>query len=392
MPSDRPGERPVRELTLVASDVAPIGGMEGVAFELASRLLGRGWVVTVLARSCALEAQPRLRFVRLRSPSRPVSAALLGDFVHASLVLRRQARGLVQTNNAVIANRVDVINVHFCERAYAERVGISRSRRPTAAHRLNSWFVSAWSRAMERWCYRPGRVGALTCVSRGVAREIRTFYPAVAERTRVIPNGVDRDRFALDDPTRRRARAALGLGEHDRVALFVGGDWHRKGLRHAIGGVAGAPEWRLVVVGTGDEPGFRALARSRGAEDRVRFEGHQPDPRPYYAAADILLFPSSYEAFSLVTLEACASGLPLVVPRINGTEELVQDGVDGWFTEADGASIAARLDALGAHPEELSAARLAARNASEGYDWEDVVDRYEALYAELAGDTTIRGA
>lgn len=43
-----------RRLTLVASDVAPIGGMERVAFELCARLLARGWAVTVVARSCAL--------------------------------------------------------------------------------------------------------------------------------------------------------------------------------------------------------------------------------------------------------------------------------------------------------------------------------------------------
>lgn len=381
-----------RCLTLVASDVAPIGGMEGVAFELASRLLARGWELTVLARSCALSPQPRLRFVRLLSPSRPVSAALLGDFLHASLILRHHARGLVQTNNAIIANRVDVINVHFCEAAYQARVGTSRSRRASLPYRVNSFLVSAWERGMERWCYRPGRVRALACVSRGVEGEIRTYHPVVAGRTRVISNGVDRARFAVDPGEREAARRELGLAETERVALFVGGDWQRKGLRHAVEGIAGTQDWSLVVVGAGDADGFAALARRHGAGERVRFEGRRPDPRPYYAAADVLLFPSSYEAFSLVTLEACAAGLPLIVPRLNGTEELVRDGVNGWFTEARGASIAARLDALTADPQQLATARVAAREASEGYDWEDIVDRYEALYAELAAETAARVA
>jgi hypothetical protein len=63
-----------RRLTLVASDVAPIGGMERVAFELCSRLLARGWRITVIARSCALPPQPGLRFVPLPSPQASFTA------------------------------------------------------------------------------------------------------------------------------------------------------------------------------------------------------------------------------------------------------------------------------------------------------------------------------
>src|SRR5262249_33079657 len=144
-PGARPGERPVagaRQLTFVASDVAPIGGMERVAFELCTRLLERGWQLTVVARSCALAPSPRLRVVRLLAPSRPVSLALAASFVHGSLVLFRRPGQLVHTNNAVVANRVDVISVHFCERAYRERVGRTRSRRDNPLYRLNSWLAS----------------------------------------------------------------------------------------------------------------------------------------------------------------------------------------------------------------------------------------------------------
>ena len=72
--------------------------MERVAFELSSRLLERGWGVTVIARSCELPPHDRLRFIRLPSPSRPVSVALLCDFVFGAIALRRHRRGLVQTN------------------------------------------------------------------------------------------------------------------------------------------------------------------------------------------------------------------------------------------------------------------------------------------------------
>src|ERR1700752_440214 len=147
----------IRRLTLVASDVGPVGGMERVAFELASRLIARGWRLTVIARSCSLPPHAGLRVVRIRSPSRPVSVALAADLVLASLALRRHRSGIVQTNNATLANRVDVIHAHFCQGAY-RTTGISRSSRSDPVYRLNSWLASQISLFCERWAYRPGRV------------------------------------------------------------------------------------------------------------------------------------------------------------------------------------------------------------------------------------------
>lgn len=321
-----------------------------------------------------------------------MSVALAASFVHGTLLLWRRREGLVQTNNAIVANRVDVVNVHFCERAYRERVGASRSRRDSRLYRLNSWLCSTLDVLAERWCYRPGRVRRLACVSRGVADDVAHFYPAVAGLTRTIPNGVDRAAFTPDPELRARTRASLPAEESELIALFVGGDWQRKGVRHAIEAVAAAPGWRLVVVGAGDEPHFAELARRCGADGRVRFTGRLADPRPWYAAADVLLLPSTYEAFPLVILEAAAAGLAIVAPRINGTDELVDDGVNGWFAPADGAAIAARLRELGQDRDRLARMREAARATSERYDWERIVDRYEALYAELAGAPDAHGS
>src|SRR5262249_19850378 len=158
---------------------------------------------------------------RLWAPSRPVSLALVASFVHASLVLFRHRTRLVHTNNAVVANRVDVISVHFCERAYRERVGRTRSRRDNPLYRLNSALAAGVALLAERWCYRPDRVGRLACVSRGVAGEVSDYYPNVSQLSRTIPNGVDRTHFAPDADLRATPRAALGAGEADPVALFV---------------------------------------------------------------------------------------------------------------------------------------------------------------------------
>jgi UDP-glucose:(heptosyl)LPS alpha-1,3-glucosyltransferase len=359
--------------------------MERVTFEIARRLHERGWDLTVIARSCTLLQGPRLRFHRLLAPGRPVSIALALSYLHGTMLVRRHRRGLLTTTMPVIGNRVDAIGAHFSEAAYRSKVGTSRSRRSDPLFRLNSWIAGLIELGSERWSYRPARARRIVCVSEGLAREIAAHYPAVTGLLTVIPNGVDSGAWAPDPVRRTTVRAELGIPAGAPVALFVGGDWHRKGLRHAIESVGRARDWHLIVVGEGDRASFSALSERLQAGDRIHFTGRLRDPRPQFAAADALVFPTSYEAFSLVTLEAAAAGLVLIAPRVSGTEELIDDGVNGWLTPAEADAISARLRELSADPDRLARMRSAARDSSEAYDWERVVDAYESLYEEMLG-------
>src|SRR5581483_10427053 len=126
----------------------------------------------------------------------------------------------------------------------------------------------------------PSHVRVVAPVSTGLAREIDRHYPGLT--LEVIPNGVDWGRFRPDSDLRRDMRAALSIGPDEIVAVFVGGDWDRKGLGFAIGGLAtarastGLPI-RLVVDGGGDEERFVTMARELGLRDAVVFAGWQAD-------------------------------------------------------------------------------------------------------------------
>src|SRR5205823_6389522 len=117
-------------------------------------------------------------------------------------------------------------------------------------------------------------------------------------------------------------RAKLGIGDDERIAIFVGGDWERKGLRIAIDAITLSPSWRLLVVGKGPTSSYLRSVERDGASDRVLFVGTPVDLAPWYAAADAFVLPSAYETFSLPSFEAAASGFPLLVTRVNGVDEL----------------------------------------------------------------------
>jgi glycosyltransferase involved in cell wall biosynthesis len=320
-------------ITLVAHDVQRIGGMERQLSTLVTGALEAGIHVTLVSRTCELPDHPRLCWVRIRGPSRPFPIAYLWFFLAAGFALLRRPCRLLHTTGAIVPNRADVCTVHLCHRAIAGQKALIRARRASPTYRLNARLSSWMSRVTERLYYRPGRVRVLVGVSRGVTAEIRRYLPAIAGHLVTVPNGVDTTVFrpSRDERERQRNRNLLLPGDEPNVALFVGSEWEGKGLLPAIEAIARLRSWRLVVVGDGDVPRFQAHAERLGAGKRVHFLGRRIDTGSFFRAADAFILPSRYETFSLVTFEAAASGLPLLVTRVSGVEEILRDGENGWF-------------------------------------------------------------
>jgi len=223
--------------------------------------------------------------------------------------------------------------------------------------------------------------------------QMMRLYGADPRRIKVVPCGIDLERFRPGP--KRRARQQLGL-DGRRVLLFIGRLEPLKGLDVLIRAVAqldDVPNVELVVIGgqpNGDPERARleTLVRQLGIGLRVRFLGprdHAELPR-YYRAADVTVVPSHYESFCLVAAESLASGTPVVASKVGGLQTLIRDGENGcvvpWRTPAAFADRLRRLLtdeprrrrlAAGARP---SIARYAWPNVSR-----EIADVYESLLA-----------
>jgi UDP-glucose:(heptosyl)LPS alpha-1,3-glucosyltransferase len=349
--------------------------MEAQLADLVERLLQIGHEVTVIARRHQLPEHGSLRVRRIPGPRRPFALAYPSFLVLASRAVRRERQGIVHATGAIVGNRVDLITVHLCHRAFAETTTILRSRHNTWWYRVHRRVAAALSRTGETWCYRPGRVRVLVAVSEGGRAELRRHFPELAEAVQVIPNGVDADRF--------RPCAGDLPGDRPLRALFVGREWDAKRLDLVIAALSRAPAWRLEVVGDGDVPRFTAAASAAGVADRVMFVGHLEDVAPAYRDADAFVLPSAYETFSMAAHEASASGLPIIASAVGGVEELVEDGVSGWFVAPDAAEIASRLNQLGSDPALRARMSAAARERALRYQPAMTAARYSELYRRL---------
>jgi UDP-glucose:(heptosyl)LPS alpha-1,3-glucosyltransferase len=369
------------DVTIVANDIGSVGGMEGVLAELVAGLAALGHSVTVIARSLELPASPGVAFHRVRGPRRPFLLAYPWFIVAGSLAVRRWRRGVVQATGAIVLNRVDVVHVHYCH-----QVGPANPSRSTSLFRGYAKIVRLVKRGTERACFRANSAATFVCVSDGVAEEVREHYPELAERVTTIHNGVDTERFApgVRRPEAHALRVALGIAAERPMAVFVGSEWERKGLRPVIEAVALAPEWDLLVAGGGDQRRYQDLADSLGVGQAVHWLGVTSEVQLLYELADAFVLPSSYETFSLVTYEAAASGLPLLGTPVSGVRELIEDGQNGFFISCDPGTIAERLSQLAADPELRARLGRAARQSALAFGWEQMVSKHHELYVSLA--------
>jgi glycosyltransferase involved in cell wall biosynthesis len=345
---------------------------------------------TVFAVEFENPCPEKIQFVRVPSPKRPLALLfVVYHFMAPLCYLLYRLRGgakfdLVQALESNLSFG-DLLYSHFCHRMYL-RDHWSKS----GAKGLRGWFrwldhkLHAW---MESFTYP--RAKQVVVPSRGLARELRAEFPYIENKLTVLPNPISLQRLQMPDEFDRSAfRRNLGIEDQDLVALFVAlGQFERKGLPLLLQALATAGMERVKLIVVGGEADLIARYVGQAARDqlgdRVKFVGMQSDVRPYLWSSDVFAFPSLYETFSLVTYEAAASGLPIVVSQLYGVEDLLQDGDNGFLIETTVAGVREGLQrVLALSPADRRAMGQRARMAASGCSEENFVEAWRAFYLQ----------
>jgi glycosyltransferase involved in cell wall biosynthesis len=326
-----------------------------------------------------LAGHPLARVVRLgvgRLPSALLQNQLFA--CQASLWLWRHRRklDLVHANGFVSWCRADVNSSHFVHAAWIRsRAHTWRVRRD--AYGLYQLIYSACNKRFERWSYRRARV--IVAVSEQVRRElIENGLPPGA--LRVIQNGVDPEEFKPAAVSRHDLQLPDG-----KLGLFIGDiRTPRKNLDTLLRALVTVPAMKLLVVGDASSSPYPRLAAELGLKERVLFLGFRRDVPQLMRAADLFVFPSRYEACSLVLLEAASSGLPIVSGRATGGAELLNPECSVLLNDPeDHAELAAVLNRLLDQPANLQRMGREARRVALANSWQTMVQRYLSLYQDL---------
>jgi phosphatidylinositol alpha-mannosyltransferase len=225
----------------------------------------------------------------------------------------------------------------------------------------------------------------------GAARHfISRYFPG---EYRIIPNGVELDRFERAEPYEQLRDGVLNI-------LFVGRLEERKGLIHLLKAYhrlrKRRVDARLLVVGAGPKlREYRRYVGLRGIRD-VEFLGRVTDEEKarYFASADVFCAPATgQESFGIVLLEAMAAGVPIVASDIHGYKQVVQRGVQGLLVEPrKPRALAAALYTLALDPELRDRMGEAGRARAPEFSWERVTEQVIDFYREVRTAALSSGA
>ncbi len=363
------------------------GGAEQWTWQFAQRLVSRGHEVHVISRHFPVgPGRMPVQFHRIEVPPPRVAFAEAAERLLTSLRL-----DVVHDMGA--GWYCDIFEPHFgCFDAQWERklALLPRFARPVK-RRLAQWLPRYVDLRRFTECQLNRRKPLVLAVSQMVAEDFHRCHAVPRERLRVVYNGVDTARFSPEQrkTDRERTRQALNVRPEEALFLFVGHNFHLKGLGTllpALGQMArGGLPVRLAVLGGKRIRRYAALAQRHGAGEATAFLGSVPAPESYYAAADAFVLPTFHDSCSLSLLEAAASGLPLITTRHNGASELMVPGREG-FVLPDPRD----AEALRRHMTELLDPSLrqrmgeAARAMAERHTLDHQCDQLLSLYGELS--------
>lgn len=297
--------------------------------------------------------------------------------------------------------RFDVIHAHDWLAAYAGKALKHGLAAPLVAtihateHGRNNGLHTDLQRhigSVEWWLtYEAWRV---ICCSRFMEDEVRRVFQLPADKIRVVPNGVTLP-GPPPDPVAEAAFRARFAQPHEALVFFLGRLVHEKGVHVLLDAVPliveRHPDTRFVIAGEGPcRADLEARARRLGVADRVVFYGYanDEDRDRLLRAAQAAVFPSLYEPFGIVALEAMAAGTPVVVTATGGFQEFVRHGHNGLLALPGSAdSLAHQVVTLLLSPGLADKLRRAGRRyVEENCAWEQIAARTEVIYQEVLAE------
>lgn len=257
----------------------------------------------------------------------------------------------------------------------------------TAEH--NTYFAKTWAqkfvdRVLAHLTYR------IVAVSQTVANFTSKQEHIPRSKFAINYGGIDIQflRKEMDESDPIETWKQTGFDPSSKIILSVARVVPQKNHRLTLEGFAlfasEHPEYRLLVVGGGNlVADMEAYAEDLGIGDKVRFMGYQKQLYPFFRIADFFISTSLHEGFGTTHAEALAAGLPLVSTKTAGPDEMIKEGMNGFFIPSyTKEAVAESLAKMAA--QDIDPMREAVRHSGDAYSIERMIGTYEGLFTEAA--------
>ena len=363
------------KIAIVTHKVCKGDGQGRVNYEIVREALAQGHHLTLIATEVASEFQthPAITWVSISVAHWPMVLLKNQVFAWKSaqwLKAHRREMDIVQVNGFITWAASDINAVHFVHSAW-QKSPVHTAHSQRNIYGLYQWMYTALNARLERKAF--SKAGTVVAVSETIRREL-TAIGVPDERIRVIINGVDLQEFRPG----AEIRDDLGLPDGVTVALFAGDlRTSRKNLDTVLQALILTPDLHLAIAGSTDGSPYPMLSKALGLSSRVHFLGHRSDMPALMRAADLFVFPSRYEPFGLVLLEALASGLPVVTAAAVGGASILTPACGIVLPDPNAVdTLAAALCTLAQDDERRQKMGVAARAVAEQHSWSHMAQAY----------------
>jgi len=363
------------------------GGSERRTYELVKQLKQRGHNITVFANSWSNTSTfegEGINFVKVpmtRWPFRFMAPLTYAYF--ADKAVKRERFDIIHSQTRTYYQDVATLG-GGCHRAWIDE--------GSSLKLLDPFHRAVLS--IEKRQFQNGNYKRIIVNSKLSKNGILKFYPVPEERIKVIHNGVDAERFnpLNKEKYRTEIRKRHNLSDNDFVILYVGSGFKRKGVSYLIEAVASLgndsinkSRIKLLIVGKDRLWPYKRLAAKAGIDKNIIFVDYASETEKYYAASDIFALPTFFDPFANVTLEAMASGIPVITTRKNGASEIIEDGKDGFVINSplEIDTLAEKIRVL-LNPDSRKEAGDNARKKAMNLTWERMTEETLKVYDEIS--------
>jgi glycosyltransferase involved in cell wall biosynthesis len=357
-------------------------GQGRVNYEIAKEALNKSHKLILVGSEISddLRKNQKVKSVIIKADRWPTD--LLRNLVFAYKSARwlkkhKKEYDLLVANGFITFFPSDINEVHFVHNAWMKS-SVHTSKVRKDFYGFYQWVFTKFNSYMEKIAFRKSR--RIVAVSDQVKNELVDIR-IDKNKIQTILNGVDIDEFYPGKTERRK----LGLPEKVPLALFVGDiKTSRKNLGTVLRALQKISELHLAVVGDKKDSPYVQLTKKLNLTERVHFLGYRKDISEVMRAADMFVFPSRYEACSLVLLEAIASGLPVVTAKTAGGSEIITPRAGMLLDDPnDHEKLAESINYLIRNPEKRKDMGKEARKIAERHTWKSMAEQYISLFEKI---------
>lgn len=197
---------------------------------------------------------------------------------------------------------------------------------------------------LEKRCFNNSKM--IIANSNMVKEEIISTYGIDEKKIKVIYNGFPLEKLDKEK-SKRNLEKEFSFDLKEKIILYVGSGFKRKGVKEFLEILSKLKnkDFKAFIIGKEKKiDSYKILAMNLGLENKVVFTGARSDVKDFYAISDIFLFPTRYEPFSNVVLEAMNYENVVITTKQNGASEILSN--EYTMNSSDDFSIVEKIDKL----------------------------------------------